>query len=130
MSQTGRKPRVTDEEILHVFREADAPVLTASEVAADLPISHSGVNPRLRALADSGQLSRKEVGSRAVVWWIDTSDREPDAPAAPLKQLVGMLSPEEADRAEQRSREWREQFNREMMGDDVAETERDCEETA
>lgn len=117
MSKTGRKPRVSDEEILRVFRGADAPVLTASEVADELPISHSAVNPRLRELADSGRLSRKDVGSRAVVWWIE-NDREAEAPAAPLKKLVGMLSPEEADRAEERSREWREEFNREMMGDE------------
>jgi DNA-binding Lrp family transcriptional regulator len=119
MSKTGRKPRVSDEEILRVFRKADAPVLTASEVADELPISHSAVNPRLRDLADSGRLSRKNVGSRAVVWWVDNANEsESDAPAAPLKQLVGMLSEDEADRAEERSQEWREEFNREIMGDE------------
>lgn len=42
-------------------------------------------------------------------------DEEPDeperAPAAPLKKIVGMLDEEETDRVEQRSQEWRDEFN-------------------
>jgi predicted RNase H-like HicB family nuclease len=50
----------------------------------------------------------------------NSTETQPDekAPAAPLKKLVGMLSEEEADRAEKRSQEWREEFNREIMGDE------------
>lgn len=70
MNTSGRKRRVSDEEIRQVFRAANDPVLTSQEVADELPISRSGVNPRLRELADEGQLSRKEVGGRAVVWWL------------------------------------------------------------
>jgi predicted transcriptional regulator len=117
MSKSGRKRRVSDDEILRVFRDTTDPVLTATEVAEELPIGKSGVHPRLRELAANGRLSRKDVGGRAVVWWIENHS-ETEAPAAPLKKLVGMLSSEEADRAEERSREWREKFNREMMGDE------------
>jgi predicted RNase H-like HicB family nuclease len=50
----------------------------------------------------------------------NSTETQPDErpPAAPLKKLVGMLSEEEADRAEQRSQEWREEFDREIMGDE------------
>lgn len=121
MSKTGRKRRVSDDEILQVFHEAEAPVLTAGEVADKVPIGRSGVNPRLHDLAEKGRLSRKEVGGRAVVWWV-ANNGETDPPAAPLKKLVGMLAPEEADRAEDRSQEWRERFNREMLGEDEPPT--------
>lgn len=122
MSTPGRKRRVSDDAILQVFADADAPVLTAREVADQLPISRSGVHPRLRELADSGRLSRKEVGGRAVVWWID-KDAETAAPAAPLKRIVGMLDPEAADRSERRAREWRNRFDREMGIEDASETD-------
>lgn len=121
MSTPGRKRRVSDDAILQVFVDADAPVLTAREVADQLPISRSGVHPRLRDLAESGRLSRKEVGGRAVVWWIE-GDTESTAPAAPLKRIVGMLDPEEADRSQERAREWRDRFDREMGIEDASET--------
>lgn len=122
MSTPGRKRRVSDDAILQVFVDADAPVLTAREVADQLPISRSGVHPRLRNLAECGRLSRKEVGGRAVVWWIE-GDAETAAPAAPLKQLVGMLDPEAADRSEKRASEWRDRFDRAMGIEETRETD-------
>lgn len=68
-SDGGRKPRVTDEELLTVFDEASDPVLTTSEVAERVPIGKRGVLKRLERLADEGQLMRKDVGARAQVWW-------------------------------------------------------------
>lgn len=65
----GRKPRVSDEEILAVFREAEDPVLIASEVAEHLPIGRRGVYDRLEKLEDRGAVTSKKVGGRATVWW-------------------------------------------------------------
>ena len=66
----GRKPRVTDEEILQLFRDADPPVLTASALAEELPIGHRGVLNRLNTLWDRGTLDRMDVGPRGRVWWL------------------------------------------------------------
>jgi predicted ArsR family transcriptional regulator len=65
----GRKPRVLDEEILAVFREAEDPVLIASEVAEHLPIGRRGVYDRLEKLEERGAVTSKKVGGRATVWW-------------------------------------------------------------
>jgi len=46
----GPKPRVSDEEILQTFRQSPDPVLTASEVAAELPIKRRSVYDRLSQL--------------------------------------------------------------------------------
>ncbi|WP_160135656.1 winged helix-turn-helix domain-containing protein [Halococcus salsus] len=64
----GRKPRVTEREILEVFRKADEPVLTAPEVATVLPIGRRALHNRLKQLEKKGQLVSKQAG-RSTVWW-------------------------------------------------------------
>ncbi|RLM94379.1 hypothetical protein [Haloarcula sp. Atlit-7R] len=70
VTNAGRPPRVSDNEILAVFRESQDPVLIASEVAAELPIGRRGVYKRLEQLADEGELGRKKIGGRGTVWWL------------------------------------------------------------
>lgn len=65
----GRKPTVSDDEILDVFRNSSDPVLTASEVADELSLSRRGAFKRLRDLAERGVLESKQVGSSSKVWW-------------------------------------------------------------
>jgi len=60
----GRRPQITDEEIVNVFRSASDPVLTTSEVAAEFEITHRGVHDRLDKLAEEGTLKSKDVGAR------------------------------------------------------------------
>ena len=65
----GRKPTVSDEEILAVFEKAEDPVLMADEVAESLPIGRRAVYNRLRSLKDQGVLRSKKTGARSTVWW-------------------------------------------------------------
>ena len=65
----GRKPMVSDEEILAVFVNAEDPVLMADEVAESLPIGRRAVYNRLRSLEDQGVLQSKKTGARSTVWW-------------------------------------------------------------
>lgn len=65
----GRKPQVSDQEILQVFQDADDPVLIASEVAEHLPIGRRGVYNRLKSLEEEDLLRSKKVGGRSTVWW-------------------------------------------------------------
>lgn len=66
----GRKRRVSDDEILEVFQDTSDPVLTASEVASQLPLSRRGIYDRLQNLEDEGVLESKKVGGRTTVWWL------------------------------------------------------------
>ncbi len=65
----GRKPKITDDEILAVFRSSSDPVLTTSEVSSEFDITHRGVRDRLEQLEENGLLESKKVGARAIVWW-------------------------------------------------------------
>ena len=65
----GRKPTVSDEEILAVFVNADDPVLMADEVAESLAIGRRAVYNRLRSLEEQGTLKSKKTGARSTVWW-------------------------------------------------------------
>ncbi|TKX68844.1 winged-helix domain-containing protein [Halorubrum sp. SP9] len=65
----GRKPTVSDEEILAVFEKAEDPVLMSDEVAESLPIGRRAVYNRLRSLEEQGFLQSKKTGARSTVWW-------------------------------------------------------------
>lgn len=65
----GPKPQVTDEEILAVFRKAEDPFLTATEIAEELPIKRRGIYNRLKSLEEDGVLRSKKVGGRTTGWW-------------------------------------------------------------
>src|SRR5699024_9163834 len=66
----GRKPRVTDDEILQLFKDADPPVLTTSALADELPIGHRALLNRLNTLWDRETLDRMDVAPRGRVWWL------------------------------------------------------------
>lgn len=60
---------VSDEDILAAIDEAPGPVATAAELADTLPIGRRAVRERLIALKECGEVDRKTVGARSVVWW-------------------------------------------------------------
>lgn len=60
--------QVTPADILDVFKQADVPVLTATEVAKVLDCSRPAAYNKLESLAQSGTLHKKTVGARAVVY--------------------------------------------------------------
>jgi hypothetical protein len=90
----GRKPRVTDEDLLDVFRSTSDPVLSTAEVADAVPIKRRGTLNRLQALEEDGALESKQIGGRNTVWWLvderDVSDTDrrspPTADPAPVDE--------------------------------------------
>ena len=60
---------VSEQEILEAFDRADAPVMTAKEVADELPIKKDAVVYRLNKMHENGLVGRKDAGASAVVWW-------------------------------------------------------------
>lgn len=65
----GRKPDVTDEEILDVLLESSEPVLTTREVSEKLPIKLNAAQIRLKNLYEENQIKGKKAGN-AWVWWL------------------------------------------------------------
>jgi len=121
MGKPGPTPTVTLEDVLTVFDERDdqSEPLTAPEIADMLGASRRTILEKLHTLEDQGELNGKKVGGRAVVWWrVESDSRDEAAPAAPLRQIVGMLDNDAADRAAERSQEWRDEFNQQMGGSD------------
>ena len=98
-SRSGRKPRVTDRELLAVLRKTNDPVLSTAEVADELPIKRRATLTRLQRLAESGVLARKQTGGRNTVWWLvddrpHTKERDPEEI---LNDLETFLSERDAD---------------------------------
>ena len=71
----GRKPRVTDGDLLDVFRSTSDPVLSTAEVADAVPIKRRGTLNRLQALEEDGELESKQIGGRNTVWWFVGGER-------------------------------------------------------
>ena len=72
---SGRKPRLTDDELLAVIcnllNETDAPIVTTQEIEEQVPLKRRGLSMRLSRLRENGRLSAKQVGARSYVWWLD-----------------------------------------------------------
>ena len=66
----GRKPRVSNEEIIDIFKQSEDPVLTASELAEQIPITRRSTYDRLVSLEEDGILHSKKVGGRTTIWWL------------------------------------------------------------
>ena len=60
--------QVTLDSVMSAFENADLPVLTASEIADELDCSRPSAYNKLEELVDHGELHKKKVGARAVVY--------------------------------------------------------------
>lgn len=108
--------RVTPERVLDVIRSNDTPVTTTNEVAKTLDCTTETARRKLNALADEGRVRGKTIPPKTVVWWVsEGQDRK--TTAEPLRGLVGLLDEGEAAHARKRSREWGEEFDRQMAPD-------------
>ena len=79
MSGPGRRPTISDEEILDVFHGSPDPFLTTREVSEQLELGRRGTYDRLTDLADDGRLERKKVGESAIVWWFPAALKDRDS---------------------------------------------------
>ena len=76
MSGPGRPKDITDEEILQEVALARGPVVTAPEISDRLGISSSAVNKRFDDLVEDGYLNERQVGAKAIVYWLTEEGRE------------------------------------------------------
>lgn len=60
---------VTEQAILRAFDRADAPFLTAKELADKLPFTRQAATYRLKQMLNDDLVGRKETGARSVGWW-------------------------------------------------------------
>jgi predicted ArsR family transcriptional regulator len=67
--------QVSDEEILRLFAVSPDPIVTAKELAHNLPISQQAVNKRLGQLEGEGLITSRKVGASAVVYWLTEEGR-------------------------------------------------------
>jgi len=66
----GRGKTMTDEQILVFIRKHPDRAVTAPEVAESMGVTSAGALQRLNKLESNGDVVKKKVGARAVVWWL------------------------------------------------------------
>lgn len=69
---------ITRADIREAVASADEPVVTAREVAEVLGCSREAAYQKLSQLTEDGQIGKKKVGGRAVVWWLADASGEGD----------------------------------------------------
>lgn len=56
--------------MLSVIRAADVPVVTAVDIADELGCTPEAVTGKIKQLQQYGRVARRQVGGRAVDWWL------------------------------------------------------------
>jgi predicted transcriptional regulator len=70
----GRRPTISDEEILAHIRDAPAPFLFSTELAELIDMSQQGAFSRLQDLEQAGLVCGKtSPGGGARAWWLSTA---------------------------------------------------------
>lgn len=64
----------TEDDVLDALRHAPDPVVTAQELADELPIGRRTVLNKLKILEAADRVRSKKVGGRARVWWCSELD--------------------------------------------------------
>lgn len=72
---TGRKPTISDGDILRVVSASTDPYLTTTEIAEEIGLSQPGTLKRLRDLEESDLLANKKAGN-SNTWWLTEEGRE------------------------------------------------------
>ena len=62
---------MTDSDIKGVIRSHQDRAVTVGEVADELDVTPQAALQRLDELNERGEVVKKKVGARAVVWWLD-----------------------------------------------------------
>lgn len=110
---------VTPERVLDAMATHPDPTVTAREVGEAMGYSTDAARKKLNQLHERGDVERKKVGGRSVVWWLTDEQRARGGPADPLFGLIGLFDDdkEAAARARERSEEWGEAFDEQLMTD-------------
>ena len=107
---------VTLDAVLGVFERVEGPVATSGDVADALGCTTQTARRKLKQLRDEGQVGSRLAG-RTTVWWLTDATGKERAPASALEGITGLLDSEEADRFDERTAAFREEFDREIMGE-------------
>ena len=70
MDGTHGNEKVSDSEILEVFRESTDPFVSISELTEELGMTRQALNYRLRTLEEKGRIRSKPAGGNALGWWL------------------------------------------------------------
>jgi len=108
---------VTPGRVLDAVATHPDPTVTAREIGERVGCSTDAARKKLNQLHERDDVERKKVGGRSVVWWLTDEQRARGGPADPLFGLVGLFGDDDeaAARARERSEEWGEAFDEQMM---------------
>jgi DNA-binding MarR family transcriptional regulator len=66
---------LSEQGILKLFDRADAPFLTAPEIAEEFDVTRQAVTYRLKRMKEKRLVDRKKSGANAVGWWAKVAPR-------------------------------------------------------
>jgi DNA-binding transcriptional ArsR family regulator len=78
--------KVSDNGVLKAFDRVADPVMTASELADELPMTREATTRRLGRMREAGLVDRKKTGARSVAWWAERAPRISEESAARVER--------------------------------------------
>ena len=69
-------PTVTPDRVLAVFEAIEGPIITSSDVAAELDCTTEAARRTLEELREDGPLARRRTAGRLIYWREDDTSRE------------------------------------------------------
>lgn len=77
------RPRsFTNEELVAAMRNHPRPFCTAKELAEQFDVGNTTILGRLEELEDEGAVGSKNVGARAVVFWLHSDEDTASCPSS------------------------------------------------
>jgi predicted transcriptional regulator len=73
-TMSGRKGKISDEDILQVIEDHYAPAVGVTDIAEELDVTRQAVYERLNTLHDDGLVEKYKV-SRDTVWYLSDAGR-------------------------------------------------------
>jgi DNA-binding MarR family transcriptional regulator len=67
---------IPDNDFLRIFALSPDPVLSATEITEQLPVSNQAVNKRLNRFERDGLVHSKKVGASAKIYWLTDEGKE------------------------------------------------------
>ena len=68
--------KVTEENVLDVFKKVRGPVITSSDVAESLGCSTETARRKLKSLSERGKVNQRSTAGRVVWWRIDDNEEK------------------------------------------------------
>jgi len=73
-----RQRQLMCDEIVEVMENHSEPFMTLGEIADQVDVTKGTVHRRIQEMVNAGDVRKKKVGAKAVIWWLPRRYQDSD----------------------------------------------------